>query len=383
MKKVFVLISALLMSFSCFALTVNDSVTIKNGIAAVEYVPYNGGVFLYAEGVNKKYVPLIDTVDYAASSFIGVAVDKTYYNLRNSGGVKYDYTIEDNVLSIVYNVKNQIQLTVTYKINKKNIIDVKYSVKNLESVKHSVSVKSVFDTVLGEGKDGAYLTAVKNKINSEYIISDFEKHKYLTSTDQKVAIRFLFDSIYQKYAYKTVIAAKPFFDTSVFEGRFVEGRGFNTVLSYNNSCVGCFFKTMKLNPDEEKSFEQKIEVLRNEFAISENEDDDDVYGAAGNGDEGNYFSSEIKSADDVIDESKDSDVSENTKDAEKVLTEEPAVVPVIHAEKTSEINFSKEEALELIKKINSLEDDGSNTNAEEIEQLQKKLNEVLLYLKNK
>lgn len=379
MKKVLVLISILFLSAVSFAKGISEADAIKNGIVAVEYVPYNGGVFMYAENVNKKYVPLLDTIDYAASSFIGVAVDKNYYNLRNSGGVKYDCSIEDNVLTIVYNIKNQIQLTVTYKINKKNIIDVKYTIKNLETVKHSVSVKSVFDTILGEGKGGSYLTAAKNRINSEYIISDFAKHKYITSTDGKIAIRFLFDEKYQKYAYKTVVAAKPFFDTSVFEGRFVEGRGFNTVLSYNNSCIGCFFRTLKLNGDEEKVLEQKIEVLRNEFAVSEEDSDDDFI--MSNGDEGNYGGAEIKSNADIVE--KKNNESESDSESEKVSEKETALEEKsdFEAEIEAVEEYSDEYVRELIEKINSLDDNGANTSAEEIEKLQKELNSVMHQLK--
>lgn len=392
MKKILVLISVLFLSVNCFAKNMADDVTIKNGIVAIEYVPYNGGVFIYGEGVNKKFVPLIDTVEYAASSFIGVAVDKTYYNLRDSGGVKYDYVIENNVLTITYKIKNSIELTVTYTILKKNIIDIKYAVKNIDDVKHSVSVKSIYDTVLGEGKGNSYLTATKNAINSEYIISDFAKHKYVTSTDGKLAIRFLFDEVYQKNAYKTVIAAKPFFESSVFEGRFVEGRGFNTVLSYNNSCVGCFFKTLKLNPGVEKFVEQKIQILRNEFAITENEDDDD-FEEVSNGDEEYYAKSEIKSADDLISENNmlnSSELTDENSFAKKdAFIDEPKdksgeldVVPIPVPLKVEKVkSYSKEDALAVIEKINSLNDDGTNTNQEEVLKLQLELEQILKELK--
>lgn len=391
MKKILVLFSILFLSVNCFAKNMADDVTIKNGIVAIEYVPYNGGVFIYGEGVNKKFVPLIDTVEYAASSFVGVAVDKTYYNLRDSGGVKYDYVIENNVLSITYKIKNEIELTVTYTILKKNIIDVKYIVKNIDETKHAVSVKSIYDTVLGEGKGGCYLTASKNAIDSEYIISDFAKHKYITSTDGKLAIRFLFDEVYQKNAYKTVIAAKPFFESSVFEGRFVEGRGFNTVLSYNNSCIGCFFKTLKLNPGAEKIVEQKIQVLRNEFAVTENDDDD--FEEVSNGDEEYYSKSEIKSADDVISEGKIFNTPEQQDenafakkddlfDETEVKKVDSEITPVPVPVKTEKAkSYSKEDALAVIEKINSLNDDGTNTNQEEVLKLQLELEQILKELK--
>lgn len=397
MKRVLTLISILFIAANCFAKNMDDKVTIKNGIVAIEYVPFNGGVFMYAEGINKKYVPLIDTIDYATSSFIGVAVDKTYYNLRNSGGVKYSYSIDKDALVVTYKIKNQIEINVTYTISKKNVITVKYAVMNIDGVKHAVSLKAIYDTVLGEGKGGAYVTAAKNAISTEYIISDFAKHKYITSTDGKLAIRFLFDDVYQKYAYKTVIAAKPFFDSSVFEGRFVEGRSFNTVLSYNNSCVGCFFKTLKLNAGDEKIVEQKIQVLRNEFAISENEDDDD-FEEVSNGDEEYYSKTEIKSASDLLDEKHD--FGNSSKKDENAFakgdvdvgessavnkTENPAVINFdnVSTNEKSSKEYTKKDALDLIEKINALDDDGANTSQEEVLRLQIELERVLKSLKNK
>lgn len=380
MKRVFTLISILLIAVNCFAKSMEDSVTIKNGIVAIEYVPYNGGIFMYAEGINKKFVPLIDTIDYASSSFIGVAVDKTYYNLRNSGGVKYTYTIENGSLIVTYKIKNQIELNITYTILKKNIINVKYAVKNIDGVKHAVSLKSIYDTILGEGKGGAYVTAAKNAISTEYIISDFAKHKYITSTDGKLAIRFLFDDVYQKYAYKTVIAAKPFFDSSVFEGRFVEGRSFNTVLSYNNSCVGCFFKTLKLNAGDEKIVEQKIQVLRNEFAVSENDGDDD-FEEVSNGDEEYYSKTEIKTASDLIEEKHNFD--DQLANGENVFAKSEVSVEEQPVNESPVKVYTKKDALDLIEKINALDDNGANTNQEEVIQLQNELEQVLKSLKKK
>ncbi|MBQ0163497.1 MAG: hypothetical protein KBS84_10135 [Treponema sp.] len=396
MKRVLTFISILLIAANCFAKSMDDKVTVKSGIVAIEYVPYNGGIFMYAEGINKKYVPLIDTIDYAASSFIGIAVDKTYYNLRNSGGVKYSYSIENNSLVVTYKIKNQVEVNITYSISKKDVITVKYAVKNIDGVKHAISLKAIYDTVLGEGKGGAYVTAAKNAISTEYIISDFAKHKYITSTDGKLAIRFLFDDVYQKYAYKTVIAAKPFFDSSVFEGRFVEGRSFNTVLSYNNSCVGCFFKTLKLNAGDEKVVEQKIQVLRNEFAVPETDDDDD-FEEVTNGDEEYYSKTEIKPASDLINEKHDfgdsavkdenafakNDFTDEMPKAEK--TDKSAVIDFdnVSSNDKSAREYTKKDALDLIEKINALDDDGANTSQEEVLRLQIELERVLKSLKNK
>lgn len=388
-RKIFLFILSLFLSFGIFAA---ERKQLKKNNILVEYVPYNGGVFLsYVDAKNRK-TPVIDTVDYANSSFIGVAVDKKYYNLRTSGGVKYECEVDENSLSVIYTIQKNVVLTVTYTVPHKNILNIKYTIKNKDSNEHQISIKSVFDTILGEWNGSYFSTESKAKIKSEYIITDFQKHKALTSSDGITGIRFMMDKDFAKYAYKTVIAAKPFFESDVFDGHFQEGRGFNTVLSYNNACVGIFFKTRTLKADKEVSFNHRIEFAQaviTSFTKLEDEDDDEnrIYH------EDNAGEGEVQPAPEVKKEEPEViSASENiVPEVQPAVKEpEPAPEPIFEQitvqeevnQKVEKQQVNREYALSLINRIKALEDDGKNTDRAELLQLQSELNAILKQLKD-
>ena len=383
LKKLSVFV--LVLSFAVSAFAAKDTTQFKKDNILVEYVPHNGGVFLYYIDDDGKKTPVLDTVDYGTSSFVGVLIDKNYFNIRTSGGVAYKCEAKEDRLSVVYNIAKKVQLTVTYTVPQKNLLNIKYDLKNLDGTEHSVSLKSIFDTSLGEWNGTLFSTESKQKIKSEYIITDYQKHKTLTSSDGEIGIRFMMDKDFEKYAYKTVIAAKPFFETDSFDSYFVEGRGFNTVLSYNNSCVGFFFKSRVLKKDKDISFSQRIEFSKAIItSFKEIEDEGNLPKFEEN--ENEAVKADEKTEVILPDQTS---VDSTTKKEESVSVEQEIdYTPVFEniSAKDSPVEkpvktVDRQRALEIINRIKNLEDSGKNTDRREIMQLQRELTEILKCLK--
>ena len=383
LKKLSVFV--LVLSFAVSAFAAKDITQFKKDNILVEYVPHNGGVFLYYIDDDGKKTPVLDTVDYGTSSFVGVLIDKNYFNIRTSGGVAYKCEAKEDRLSVIYNIAKKVQLTVTYTVPQKNLLNIKYDLKNLDGTEHSVSLKSIFDTSLGEWNGTLFSTESKQKIKSEYIITDYQKHKTLTSSDGEIGIRFMMDKDFEKYAYKTVIAAKPFFETDSFDSYFVEGRGFNTVLSYNNSCVGFFFKSRVLKKDKDISFSQRIEFSKAIItSFKEIEDESDLPKFEEN--ENEAVKADEKTEVILPDQTS---VDSTTKKEESVSVEQEIdYTPVFEniSAKDSTVEkpvktVDRQRALEIINRIKNLEDSGKNTDRREIMQLQRELTEILKCLK--
>ena len=383
LKKLSVFV--LVLSFAVSAFAVKDITQFKKDNILVEYVPHNGGVFLYYIDDDGKKTPVLDTVDYGTSSFVGVLIDKNYFNIRTSGGVAYKCEAKEDRLSVIYNIAKKVQLTVTYTVPQKNLLNIKYDLKNLDGTEHSVSLKSIFDTSLGEWNGTLFSTESKQKIKSEYIITDYQKHKTLTSSDGEIGIRFMMDKDFEKYAYKPVIAAKPFFETDSFDSYFVEGRGFNTVLSYNNSCVGFFFKSRVLKKDKDISFSQRIEFSKAIItSFKEIEDESDLPKFEEN--ENEAVKADEKTEVILPDQTS---VDSTTKKEESVSVEQEIdYTPVFEniSAKDSPVEkpvktVDRQRALEIINRIKNLEERRKNTDRREIMQLQRELTEILKCLK--
>ena len=398
-KKVF---SILLFTLAFNLFSAENQNILRKGNIFLEYIDLTSSVLIYYENSRGVKTPVIDTIDYGNSSFIGISVDNRYYNLKTSGGINYSFALEGDSLTVSYDVGKKIMLDVIYTIQDDNVLSINYVIKNFDSKDHAVSLKSVFDTVLGEEKGGIYSTAIKPDINSEYIISDLLKHKNLTSTNSDIGISFVLDDELSNDVYKIAIAAKPFFYSDIFEGRFTEGRSFNTVLSYNNSCVGFYFKASKIKAVSQKSFVQKIKFISNDFMKFKNDVANEVSASESQKTEEAYYKQiieqdEIPFAPEVIEET----VSEK-ENVEEILpaTEKksPEIKPETKSEpdntagnlKTEQIKpesaasqnrVNKEYARELIQKIQALNADGKAVSKTEVLKLQLELEKVMKQLK--
>lgn len=446
LKKLAIFIFTTFFTLNTFA-AATRGYSLKRHNILVEYVPQNYGVLLYYVDLEGKKTPVLDTINFGISSFTGVVIDQNYYNLKTSGDVTGVPELTERTLAITYNIAKKITLKITYSVPKKNILNVQYEIKSIDGVRHNVGVKSIYDTCLGEWNGVSMFTEAKSKIDSEYIINDFTNHKALTSTDGATRIKFFMDKDFGKNAYKAVIASKTFFETDSFESSFTEGRSFNTVLNYNNSSVGFFFKSRVIDKNKSAKFNQQIEFFQFKIAPKKTVADDNMDKRIQRYEEDEEATNEIteeyefdieneviesneelaNKSEEIIKESHNQEVTlrEDKKDEETSFKEEiisdnreiqpPMPGPTLPdeergaieqnaenstsqtssnaealsptpVEQTSTVEaetvqvkktVDKERAMEIINRIQSLEDDGTNTNRVEIIQLQAELNQIL------
>lgn len=406
-KKSFLILVLILLTGSLFA---QVPLLVKNKNIQIEYSSLNDSLFIYYLDAKGKKTPVIDLVEYAYSTYIGVLIDGKYYNLKESSGIDTNVIVDvdSNIITFENKIGNKVKVNVIYQIKDKNILNIKYDIESIDKKNHNVSIKSIFDTVLGERRGGAYTTAVKTNIDSEYVISDLNKHKRLISTDGKIGISFILNDKIESSAYKVVIAAKPYFHKDGFETEFIEGRGFNTILSYNNSSVGFFFKQKTVSQDSSATIEQNIkfsgDVVKLYKDLSSDKISDEFEDEEAESEDDDGVQQDNQEKEEVIQPKVDQPKVENTEQAENLQSESVKQEPLVQTEeqekgeelvqpesvepesaepKVEEVKKSKidkEYALEIIKRIKELEDDGSNTNRIEIIKLQTELNMIIKQL---
>ena len=62
--------------------------------------------------------------------------------------------VEENTLVVQNVIANKVSVDIYYKIKKNNVLSLTYKVTNIDKKTHTVSIKSVFDTILGERRGG-------------------------------------------------------------------------------------------------------------------------------------------------------------------------------------------------------------------------------------
>lgn len=387
-KKLFTIFSILIIYITSFSFA-QKKLTIKDQNIYAEYSDLSSSVNLYYEHENDKKTAVLNLNEYGKSTFVGFMLDNQFFNLKESASVSYKAYTNENTLTVEYLIKNKIKFIIDYSILEKNILQINYTVSNIDSKAHNIAFKSVFDTVLGERYKTAFSSSINSKINSEYIISDFNKHKQLISTDGKIRIAFILDDQLQKDAYKVVVAAKPYLSESELKTHFIEGRGFNTVLSYNNSCVGFFFKSGVLNNNSKKTFTQKIYFESNLFLqINDGKSKDEIFEADEFEDaikinqEAKKDESFVKPNQQEVQKTKTEDV-QNQKTEKKQNTSKENPVQEKESSRITQTDLSKEKerAKKLIERIQQIEDDGSDSSREEVMRLQIELNGLMKKLK--
>ena len=439
MKKILFILSLLFISNITFSQDVTEK--LKDNIS-LEYSKFSNSIFINIYNTKGKKVPILDTVEYGKSSYIGVQIDKNYYNLKDSRFVDVTCTNEEDAFILDYNVSKKVLVSVRYELKENNILQISYTIKNIDKKIHTVTLKSIFDTIISERKNFAFSTDLKKKIDLEYIIYDFKRHKYIASTDKNIGMAFVLNDGVEKYINKVVIAAKSYLALDGFDNSYIEGRGFNTVYSYRNSSVGFFFNRVTLAQDKEKTYAQSIKVDVNDYSFvedslldeeyyleEENDTQDLIYNkpvqkSSKNSSISNPYSSDNKSLDtkndfadkktteattsktanktnndlhETLDVSEAANAKNASLDEQNISSSENAPFTnlaqtestntqeeqnKLQQQKEQEKRILKQRALKIIERINAINPDGSNIERIEVYNLQQELNQIQQLLNN-
>ena len=122
-KKLILLTCAFFLSASLFSQTAVTVINEQN--VQIEYSPLNDSVFLYYLDSRGKKTPVIDLVEYAYSTFVGVLIDGKYYNIKQSSGIDTKVNVEENTLVVQNAIANKVSVDIYYKIKKPLHLSIK------------------------------------------------------------------------------------------------------------------------------------------------------------------------------------------------------------------------------------------------------------------
>ncbi|MCQ2611440.1 MAG: hypothetical protein MJ169_06790 [Treponema sp.] len=269
-KKILAVIAILSVSLAAFADSLKDSRKdghiIESKYGAVVYHNTTGGVTFYAKGRHSKFIPIVSIADNSDGTCPTLSIDGVNYNLLTSTRVKSQCVIENDVMTVTYTINKKHKMAIRYEftdnVNEGDNLRITYSVLNETDRMHEYEFKYVFDTILGEAKNAHFNTAYK-QVNSETVVTAFDKHKFVLSNDETAGVKFILDDSVAKKLIKVVMANHSYFETNMYEGFFQEGRSLNAVLCYNDTCVGFWFKPFDVGVNRTKSFSQNLNLFVN------------------------------------------------------------------------------------------------------------------------
>jgi len=246
-----------------------------------------------------------------------------------------------------------------------DMLKVQLSVTNRRTRTDSFALKGVFDTVLGEKTDTHFSTAQTKSVNSEVQFRTMKNEKWITSRGDGTAVQFLFDGPGITPPSLVTLGNKDIVSLPLWEPVAASTRSFDNVMSYNNSAVAVNWDKTELKPGQTASV-----VFYIVLASGGDEPAGGAYLTSLSGDgTGKAGTEQSPSA---------------------VQTPVPAALPPLTVPKQkTDVPFDviTEEKLDpeyiraLISRINSLEDDGSTVNRDELLRLNTELDAILAKLR--
>lgn len=205
---------------------------------------------------SEKFVPVLNQLNNSSKNKFYLKVGNTVYPLSKQDGVSSSHEFTQSGATLTYSVKNIADVKVfftfvnslTGKVEDADIVIVDILVTNISRVSKNVSVKAVFDTILGETYASHFSTEKIAGINTEAVFNSMEADKWIKSCNDNLSVKFLLDGPTISPTSNVSLANISFVSTDIWEPNLVPGRGFSSLFSIDNSAVAVSWRQYRLTP---------------------------------------------------------------------------------------------------------------------------------------
>ena len=366
-----------------------DKLSIKKGLVEIATVPSSGNVYFGIRKGGKHYIPMVDTVSYGDTTGLYVYIDDKEYPVVRNENVSFSFSTGYDLLKAEYVVAGTVSIAVEYMLKKAyrgsgyNMLDVSILVENISDEPHLISLKYVFDTVLGESAKRHFSTEMEKKVLGEYLVDPENGDRWIISSNGESAVEFVLRGDSFRNADYAVLAARDIVASLPPDSGIKKGRGFSNVLVYNNSACGLYWKAKRQASAAARKCGFSIAYSDTDFLVDESPRF--VNGGAEiirpavlqQVSDRNPVSEKdviLASPDDVT-QKEGTTVNDALPDASSAdALPDSGYVP-------GNPDFDRAYAIKLINRINALKHEDPRSNIAEIRRLQKQVDEILNVLK--
>lgn len=235
---------------------VEKTVSAENGDVRIRARGDNGTFSLCTINSKGKEVPLLSSLESDSLSFFVMKVGRAHYTLNSKGGVSSEARKTEKGVQLAYTIGKKAYCVLDFTFpnadapdSLQNIVRVTMYTVNIGETPQSFALKGVFDTVLGEISGKHFSTAANEKLNRQKQFHTMKDDKWIRSSNSNTAVQFMLDGEgISEPEVVSVTSAKLL--TKYWIPEVVEGKGFSSPSSYNNSGICINWKTAYLNPQE-------------------------------------------------------------------------------------------------------------------------------------
>ncbi len=244
--------------------------TITNGDVKIDLDGRTGTYCIYAVNEKSSTVPLLSTYDSFSSSFFSILYGNRMIELKHMDGIKTEARRTPYGGQLVYTVPKKVSVIIDFTFlpsiatsPRVDMLRITAYIINIGSSTEMISLKSIFDTILGEDSHSHFSTREDALITSEVQYTNFEKHKWIRSTDGDVSVQFILVGEGLRSPEFVTLANKASIEKSRWTPSVEDHKSFNSAVNYNNSEIAVNWNGLYLDPKQMDSFSFYVSVAIN------------------------------------------------------------------------------------------------------------------------
>lgn len=234
--------------------------SIDTGSLKLEFNGRAGSFNILARDEKNRLHPLLSQFQASDSTAFFAKIGEVSYQLNKASAVKKELRRLNSGVQLAYTVDKKAQVVLDFTTvasvlgTPDDMVKISVYSTNLTETPMELTLKAVFDTILGEGSDHHFITTAGTYYDGDRQLTSMRKDRSIISTNGVTSVQFLLDGF--------TIQSPEFVSfsniTSLLKGPWVpvveNNRSFNNITAYNNSALGVNWPVQKIKSGETVSF---------------------------------------------------------------------------------------------------------------------------------
>ena len=242
--------------YSGWKYAVVEKASYRSGRLQVSVNGTQGSFGIYEIREDGKEVPLLSSYDFFSSTAFMLRIGRKEYLLNYAGGIKSEARRTEAGLQLAYAIPGKAFFLLDFvfpaaeagKAAESAVQVTLYTVNRGENPQ-TFTNKAIFDTILGESSSQHFSTYESPELNTQRKFQTMKNDRWICSANKAASIALLLYGTDISEPGSVTLGPIAGLSES-WEPTVNEGKGFSTVLSYNNSGVAVNWKTAYLLPGQ-------------------------------------------------------------------------------------------------------------------------------------
>ena len=242
--------------YSGWKYSVFEKATYRSGRLQVSVNGTQGSFGIYEIRDDGKEVPLLSSYDFFSSTAFMLRIGRKEYLLNYAGGIKSEARQTEAGLQLAYTIPGKAFFLLDFVFpaveagrTAESAVQVTLYTVNRGENPQTFTNKAIFDTILGESSSQHFSTYESPELNTQRKFQTMKNDRWICSANKTASLALVLSGAGISEPGSVTLGPIASLSES-WEPTVNDGKGFSTVLSYNNSGVAVNWKTAYLLPGQ-------------------------------------------------------------------------------------------------------------------------------------